>query len=126
MNKRHTGKLLAFLLAVVFMFTLVPQVFADGEGVPINDKVFIHNSDGSHGDPNVSDYSDGFKSILEGLESTLSITGPDNQPIDLSGAGPHEIPEGSKIDLEIAFHFSGYSRFTRTPILALSLQWDPA
>ena len=31
MNKRHTGKMLAFFLAVVFMFTLIPQVMAAGE-----------------------------------------------------------------------------------------------
>lgn len=102
MNKRHTGKLLAFLLAVVFMFTLVPRVFADGD---IDQWTYIHSTSGTHGD-----MEDGYwKDILE-PKSRIKITGTDGNEIIADENGVYkDIPVESEIELDIGFHFSNNS-----------------
>ena len=96
MNKRHTGKLLAFLLAVVFMFTLVPQVFADGESA---DYFYVHDGSGAHDD---QDWSN-----PDVIESFITIIGPNEVEIPSDSSGNYsDIPANASIIFQIGFHLS--------------------
>ena len=98
MNKRHTGKLLAFLLAVVFMFTLVPQVMADdGDDRDIGalGHVSIHNTNGDHDDDDPIYPWEGPST----LKSSLKINGD-----DVLGDSVSDVPIGATIKVVLAFH----------------------
>lgn len=112
MNKRHTGKLLAFLLAVVFMFTLVPQVFADdgepGDPENINKWTYIHNTAGEWGDSLGDLARDNTFPSEPVIRSGLTINEVE-VPEDGDDYTFDDIPEGTEFKLQIAFHFDSSS-----------------
>lgn len=111
MNKTHTGKLLAFLLAVVFMFTLIPQVFADGDDPSdpenINKWTYIHDTVGQWSSSLGGLPRDDFPPSPddgEPISSELTING-EHVPYDGKDYTFNDIPEGAEFKLQIAFHF---------------------
>lgn len=101
--EKKRNRLLALLLAVVFMFTLVPQVFAAGGD--IKTWVYVHGTNGSSSDNNNDNaYSAAVWAALGNHKSKITVKAPGGTTILPDGTGKYEVPVGSSLNLVIAFH----------------------